>query len=192
MLSGLLELARQVKEDWIVHDRDWTRPGFRAVAVHRFGNWRMQVTPMVARAPLSIAYRALERHCRYTYGIELPYSVKLGRRVRIEHQGTIVVHGSSVIGDDVVLRHGVTIGMRDRAHHYEAPHIGNRVDIGAGAKILGNIDVGDGAAIGANAVVLEDVPANALAVGVPARIIQRSANDVPKSNGKSKDGEVAA
>ncbi len=171
MPFGLLELLDTVREDWEAHERDWTRPGFRAVAVHRFGNWRMGIKPFVLRAPMSAAYSVMARHCRNNYGIELPWSAKLGRRVKVEHQGDIVVHGSTVIGDDVVLRQGVTIGMRDKTNHTEAPHIGNAVDIGAGAKILGPVHVGDGAAIGANAVVLGDVPAGALAVGVPARII---------------------
>jgi serine O-acetyltransferase len=85
-----------------------------------------------------------------------------------------VVHGASVIGDDVVLRQGVTLGMRDMTSVNSAPNIGSNVDIGAGAKILGPVHVGNGAAIGANAVVLEDVPPGGLAVGVPARVIDAS------------------
>ncbi|HEY4221142.1 MAG TPA: serine acetyltransferase [Myxococcota bacterium] len=173
MSLGLFELVARLREDWEVHERDWTRPGFRALAVHRFGNWRMNIEPKVVRAPFSMAYRMLERHCRNNYGIEIPYSVQVGRRVKVEHQGDIVVHGATVIGDDVVLRQGVTLGMRDVKDHRSAPNIGNHVDIGCGAKILGPINVGEGASIGANAVVLEDVPEGALAVGVPARIIPK-------------------
>src|ERR1700712_1275992 len=94
------ECLRQIREDYIAHGRDWTKPGFRAVAVHRFGNWRMGVRPKIIRAPFSMFYRILFRRCRNCYGIELPYTVKLGRRVIIEHQGAIVFHGSCVIGDD--------------------------------------------------------------------------------------------
>jgi hypothetical protein len=82
-----LSLWQQIKEDWIAHGRDWTKPGFRAVAVHRFGVWRMGVEPKLLRAPFSILYRAMFRHVRNVYGIELPYTVQLGRRVIIEHQG---------------------------------------------------------------------------------------------------------
>jgi serine O-acetyltransferase len=82
------------------------------------------------------------------------------------------VSGDTVIGDDVVIRNGVTLGLR-RTGERGAPTLGNRVDVGAGAKILGKIHIGDGAVIGANAVVLKDVPAGALAVGIPARIILR-------------------
>src|SRR2546421_7888029 len=92
-----LGLWAQIREDWIAHGRDWTRPGFRAVAVHRFGNWRMKVHPKLLRAPLSLLYRRFFRKVRNHYGIELPYSVKLGRRVVFEHQGAVVIHGDSVI-----------------------------------------------------------------------------------------------
>ncbi|EDX71931.1 Bacterial transferase hexapeptide repeat protein [Coleofasciculus chthonoplastes PCC 7420] len=167
-----LGLWQQIKEDWIAHDRDWTRPGFRAVAIQRFGVWRMQIQPKLLRAPFSILYRALYRKMRNTYGIELPYSVQLGRRVIIEHQHGIVIHGDCTIGDDCIIRQGVTLGNRYVDHPFDAPKIGNRVNVGAGAKIFGNVTIGDDANIGANAVVLCDVPAGATAVGVPAKIIK--------------------
>ena len=90
----------------------------------------------------------------------------------IEHFGGIVVSGDAVLGDDVVLRNGVTIGLK-RTGERGAPVIGNRVDIGAGAKILGAIHIGDDVVVGANAVVISDVPPGCLAVGVPARVIPR-------------------
>jgi serine acetyltransferase len=163
-------LLAQVVEDWRTHDSDWTRPGFQAVAVHRFGNWRMGIEPKVLRAPFSVLYRALYRGVRNFYGIELPYSVRLGRRVKIEHQSGIVIHGGAVIGDDCILRQDVTLGNRSLSRPSEAPRLGNRVSVGAGAKILGPVVIGDEAQIGANAVVQLDVPAGALAIGVPARI----------------------
>lgn len=169
-VASLRGLASQVAEDYEANGRDWTRPGFRTLAVHRFGNWRMEVEPAVARAPLSVLYRACERHCRNVYGIELPYSAKVGRRVAIEHQGGIVVHGDSRIGDDCVLRQGVTLGMKNTTKPFDAPTLEAGVDVGAGAVILGAVVVGAGAAIGANAVVLQDVAAGAIAVGVPATV----------------------
>ncbi|NEQ13410.1 MAG: serine acetyltransferase, partial [Moorea sp. SIO3E2] len=105
-----LGLWQQIKEDWKAHGCDWTKPGFRAVAVQRFGVWRMNIEPKLLRAPFSILYRALYRKVRNTYGIELPYTVKLGRRVIIEHQSGIVIHGDCTIGDDTILRQGVTLG----------------------------------------------------------------------------------
>jgi len=168
-----LSLLAQIREDWIAHGRDWTRPGFRALAVHRFGVWRMRVRPKLLRAPLSVLYRSMFRYVRNCYGIELPYSAEVGRRVVFEHQGAVVIHGSAKIGDECIIRQGVTLGNRSLARPKEAPVLGARVNVGAGAKILGAVVVGDDAVIGANAVVLCDVPAGALAVGVPAVIKRR-------------------
>lgn len=166
-----LSLWQQIKEDWVAHKRDWTKPGFRAVAVHRFGNWRMKIEPKLLRAPFSILYRMLYRHIRNVYGIDLPYSVKLGRRVIIEHQSCIIIHGDCVLGDDCIIRQGVTMGNRYIDRPFNAPKLGNRVNIGAGAKILGNVTIGDDVNIGANAVVLKDVPEGKTVVGIPAKIL---------------------
>jgi serine O-acetyltransferase len=102
-------------------------------------------------------------------GVELPCETQVGRRLRIEHPGGIVISGDSILGNDVILRNGVTIGLR-RTGLRGSPMIGDRVDIGAGAKILGEISIGDGAKIGANAVVLCNVPKGCIAVGVPAKV----------------------
>lgn len=160
-----------IREDLQAHRGDWTLPGFRTLAVCRFGQWRMTVRPKLVRGPLSLIYRWMFRYCRNHYGIELPYSVKIGRRVIIEHQGAIVIHGNSVIGDDCYIRQGVTLGNRYMDRPLEAPILGNGVNVGAGAKILGRVRIGDHATIGANAVVLRDVPAGATVVGIPARIV---------------------
>ncbi len=166
-----LGLWQQIKEDWRAHGRDWTKPGFRAVAVHRFGVWRMTLQPKLLRAPFSILYRALYRKIRNVYGIDLPYTVKLGRRVIIEHQGAIIIHGDCWIGDDSIIRQGVTLGNRYLERPFEAPKLSDRVNVGAGAKILGNVTIGDDVNIGANAVVLSDIPPGKTAVGIPAKII---------------------
>lgn len=162
-----------IRESWVAHDRDWTRPGFRAVLVCMFGKWRMGVRTKILRAPLSVIYRFFYRYVRNHYGIELPYTVELGSRVIFEHQHGIVIHGRVTIGDDTILRQGVTIGNRYTTSPDEAPVIGARVNIGAGAKILGGITIGNDASIGANAVVLEDVPQGATAAGIPAKIIKK-------------------
>ncbi len=172
-----LGLWEQIKEDWIAHGRDWTLPGFRAVAVQRFGVWRMKIAPKILRAPFSILYRMLYRKIRNSYGIELPYTVKLGRRVIFEHQHGIVIHGYCEIGDDCYIRQGVTIGNRYLDRPFEAPKLGDRVNVGAGAKILGGVTIGDDVNIGANAVVLSDIPSGKTAVGIPAKILNSSKSE---------------
>jgi serine O-acetyltransferase len=167
----LRDCCDQIHQDWIAHDREWSRPGFRAVAVHRLGVWRMQIQPRWLRLPFSFLYGQMFRYVRNHYGIELPYSVRLGQRVIVEHQGAIVIHGNAEIGDDCILRQGVTLGIRYLDRLDDAPKLGARVNVGAGAKILGAVIIGDDANIGANAVVLRDVPAGATAIGIPAKII---------------------
>ena len=162
---GLIAL---IKEDYIAHGRDWTRPGFRTMATYRFGVWRMTVRPKLLRAPLSIVYRWMFRRCRNRYGIEVPYSARIGRRVVIEHQSGIVIHGNSEIGDDCIIRQGCTLGNKTLDRPFDAPKLGKGMNVGAGAKILGAVTIGDGATIGANSVVLRDVPAGMIAVGIPA------------------------
>ena len=174
--SESIALWQQLQEDWKAHGRDWTKPGFQAVAIQRFGVWRMSVKPILLRAPLSIFYRSLYRRVRNTYGIDLPYTVQLGRRVVIEHQGAIVIHGNSIIGDDCIIRQGVTLGNRYLDRPLEAPVLGDRVNVGAGAKILGQVHLNDDVNIGANAVVLKDVPAGETAVGIPAKVLKPKAD----------------
>jgi serine O-acetyltransferase len=116
---------------------------------------------------------------RNRYGIELPWTVELGRRPVFEHQGAIVVHGYAEIGDDCIIRQGVTIGNRRLEAPFDAPRLGARVSVGAGAHILGAVSIGDDAKIGANAVVLDDVPSGATAVGVPAVVVRRRARGQP-------------
>jgi serine O-acetyltransferase len=171
-----------IKEDYVAHKRDWTRPGFRSLAAHRFGNWRMGI-PQPLRAPLSILYRWMFRRCRNGYGIELPWTTRIGRRVIIEHQSGIVIHGNAEIGDDCIIRQGVTLGNMTLDRPFDAPRLGRGVNVGAGAKILGAVSVGDYAAIGANAVVMRDIPAGAIAAGIPARILATSEPATAESAG---------
>ena len=165
---GLWALLR---EDWRTHDRAWLDQGLWAVAVHRFGNWRMGVRPRVIRLPFSLLYKFLEKWVQWTCGITLPYTVKLGRRVRIWHHGGMVLHAAS-IGDDVHIRQNTTFGIARREQLHQLPTIEDRVDIGCGAVVLGSITVGHDSVIGANAVVLKDVPPHSMAAGVPARVIK--------------------
>ena len=171
--SEKLGLWRLIAEDYDANGRDWTRPGFRTLAVYRFGVWRMGIRNPIVRKLASVVYRVGFRWCRNVYGIELPYSAELGRRVVIEHQGGIVIHGATKIGDGTIIRQGCSFGIRSLDRLDEAPKIGRDVNIGAGAVIIGDVTVGDGASIGANAVVLQDVPAGSLAIGVPAKLVSR-------------------
>lgn len=166
---GLLGL---LGEDLRVHGGTVFEQGFWAVAVHRFGNWRMGVRWKVARAPLTVMYRLMYLFVEVAAGISLPYTIRLGRRVRIWHHGGIILHARS-IGDDVQIRQNTTMGIASVDRHLDLPTIGDRVDIGCGACILGAVTVGDDCKIGANAVVLADVPAGSTAVGVPARVVRR-------------------
>jgi serine O-acetyltransferase len=150
------------------------------MAVYRFGRWRYEIRWPLLRKPFSFIYKVLFALVQMATGTELPCEARVGRRLRIDHSQGIVISGDAWLGDDVILRNGVTIGLR-RAGIRGSPVIGDRADIGAGAKILGTIHLGNNVSIGANAVVLTDVPDNAIAVGVPARIITRKSNETRNS-----------
>jgi serine O-acetyltransferase len=145
--------------------------GFWALQVYRLGHLRYRFQSKLVRYPLGALHLVLAKLAEMFCGVTIGVAAKIGRRLVIEHSGGIVVHGQAVLGDDCIIRQGVTIGNKRLDKPMEAPHIGNRVNIGAGAKILGAVQIGDDVEIGANAVVISDVPAGALAVGVPARII---------------------
>ena len=176
-----------LREDIKTYEGDWSRQGLWVMAIYRFGRWRYRIGNRFLRLPFSIAYKALKLISQIATGIDLPCEVEMGWRFRIEHFGDIIISGDTRFGDDVVVRNGVTVGLRHTGVR-GAPSIGNRVDIGAGAKILGTISIGDDVAIGANAVVLTDIPANSIAVGVPARIIPHkdSSNSRPAAE---RDGD---
>jgi serine O-acetyltransferase len=165
-------LFDHLREDWQTYDRQLSRQGLWVMVVYRFGRWRYRIRPRWLRLPFSFAYKFLQKVIEIVTGIELPCEVTLGRRFRIDHFSGIVISGDASFGDDCVIRNGVTVGLRHTGHR-GAPVIGNRVDIGAGAKILGPIHIGDDVAIGANAVVIQDVPPNSIAVGIPASIKPR-------------------
>lgn len=158
-----------IKEDFQTHGRDWFSQGFWAVFCHRFGNWRMSVRSKILRVPLTILYRVWRIFCQWFGGIKLDYVVKLGRRVRIDHFGGIII-GAREIGDDVVIRQNTTVGIRSEDDLNAKPTIGSRVSIGAGAVIVGNITLGDDVIIGANSVVSFDVPSGSI-VKLPRAVI---------------------
>jgi len=163
-------LLRLLAEDLRTHAGDLFEQGFWAVAVHRFGNWRMGL-PRLVRPPFTLAYRFLFKWVEWTCGITLPYTTRLGRRVRIWHHSGMVLHARS-IGDDVHIRHNTTFGVARREQNRRLPVIGDRVDIGCGVCLLGAVTVGPDSVIGANSVVLIDVPPGSLVVGVPGRVVR--------------------
>ncbi len=169
-------MFKNIREDWRTYGRQLSRQGLWSMAVYRFGRWRYTIRWRWLRMPFSFFYKVLKPISEILTGIELPCEVTLGRRFRIDHFGGIVISGDAVFGDDCVIRNGVTVGLK-HAGQRGAPILGNRVDIGAGAKILGAIHIGDDVLIGANAVVLTDVPSNSIAVGIPARVIPRKSKD---------------
>ena len=165
-------MFENIRADLRAHGGDWAAQGFWVMLVYRFGRWRYGVRPALLRKLLSLVYKVLYKLVQILTGIELPCEVVLGRNFVIDHFGGIVISGYAQFGDDCRIRNGVVVGLKN-VHEPIAPVIGNNVDIGAGAKVLGNIRIGNNVVIGANAVVLIDVPDNSLAVGVPARIIER-------------------
>lgn len=162
----ITELARAI------HARDPARPtwieavtcyaGLQAVLMHRVAHW-------FYRRNLRALARMVSHTNRFITGIEIHPGAKIGRRLFIDHGMGVVIGETAEIGDDVLIYHGVTLGGLSGNPGKRHPTIGSNVAIGAGAQVLGPIRVGDGARIGANAVVTRDVPGNCTVVGIPAR-----------------------
>ena len=163
-----ISLGALLAEDLRTHDGRLSEPGFVAVALHRLGNARMDVRPRLVRAPLTLAYRWASTAVNWVWGIDLPYTVRLGRRVRLWHHGGMVL-GARAIGDDVHIRHGTTFGVLNRRELDGKPIIGDRVDVGVGVGVFGGVTVGADSVIGPHSVVLHDLPPASVVMGVPAR-----------------------
>ncbi|AWK86514.1 serine O-acetyltransferase [Azospirillum thermophilum] len=137
-------------------------PGLHAILLHRLAHacWTRGWT---------LAARAVSQASRFLTGIEIHPGATVGRRFFIDHGMGVVIGETAEIGDDVMLYHGVTLGGTSLNQGKRHPTLGNGVIVGAGAKVLGAITVGDGARVGANAVVVADVPAATAVVGIPAK-----------------------
>lgn len=148
-------------------------PGLWAVWHHRFNHflWRKRFKTLA---------RFLSTLSRFITGIEIHPAAQIGRRFFIDHGMGVVIGETSEIGDDCMIYHGVTLGGTTLNKGKRHPTLGNHVIIGAGAKILGPITIGDGASVGSNSVVVKSVPSNVTAVGVPARIIKAETNNLKK------------
>lgn len=161
-----------LKADLKSYNGDWSQQGFWVLTIYRFGRWRYTIKNKWIRKFFSLLYKISYKWIQILTGVEFPCEVEIGKNFRIDHFGGIIVSGYAKFGDNCVIRQGVTVGLKN-VENPIAPHIGNNVDIGAGAKLIGPITIGDNVHIGANAVVLTDVPSNSLAVGVPAKIISK-------------------
>jgi serine O-acetyltransferase len=166
-------IFENIRHDFSNHGRSFGAQGFWAIFVYRFGRWRYTIKTPFIRKPLSLVYHVLYKLVQIATGIELPCEVVLGKNFIIDHFGSIIVSGYTRFGDNCRIRTGVVIGL-SRIDDPCAPTFGNNVDVGAGAKVLGRISIGDNVLIGANAVVVTDIPANSIAVGVPARTKARA------------------
>jgi len=139
-------------------------PGLHAVWSHRLAH------RMWERPAYRLPARVLSNVTRTLTGVEIHPGATIGRRFFIDHGMGVVIGETSVVGDDVMLYHDVTLGGRSLAKVKRHPTVGDRVTIGSGARVLGDVTVGDDSQIGANSVVTRDVPSGAVAVGIPAQI----------------------
>jgi len=142
-----------------------TSPGLHAVWSHRVAHRLWEGRPAY-RLPA----RVLSNVTRTLTGVEIHPGATIGRRFFIDHGMGVVIGETSVVGDDVMLYHDVTLGGRSMAKVKRHPTVGDRVTIGSGARVLGDINLGDDSQVGANSVVTRDVPPGAVAVGIPAQI----------------------
>lgn len=165
-------MFENLKADLATYRGDWTQQGFWVLIIYRFGRWRYTISSAWLRKACSLLYKITFKIIQILTGIELPCEADIGKNFRIDHFGDIIISGYAKFGDNCIIRNGVTVGLR-RVEEECAPRVGNNVSFGAGAKVLGNITIGDHVDIGANAVVISNVPSHSIAVGVPARIIPK-------------------
>jgi serine O-acetyltransferase len=163
ILKADIERFREDGTDLRTLVRGLLSQGFQALLVYRIFHWFHE-----HGIPTQPARFFIERLTETMTGISIPAEAQIGKGLRIHHFGGIIIHSQAIVGEHCTLYHGVTLG--DRGGWGGAPRIGSHVVIGAGAKILGEVKVGDHCRIGANAVVRTSVPPHCLAVGVPAVI----------------------
>ncbi len=140
-------------------------PGFHAILIHRLAH-------RLYKRKWQILSRSLSQFSRWMTGIEIHPGAEIGRRFFIDHGMGVVIGETAIIGDDCLLYQGVTLGGTGKERGKRHPTLGNRVVIGSGAKVLGNILVGDDTRIGAGSVVLKPVPPGSTVVGIPGRIVR--------------------
>lgn len=166
-----LGLWQLIREDWERHSRSVLMPGFQGLVLHRTAAWAL-TQPYVLGRPVRLLCELLNRAViRNIYGLDLARDTVIGRRLRIGHHQGVTI-GAASIGDDCLVRQNLTLGhSTDEGRPNDTPTIGNRVEFGAGATVIGPVTVGDGARIGPCAVVTRDVPPGATAFAAPARVL---------------------
>lgn len=148
----------------------WTSPGLHAVWVYR-------VAHALWKAKRRILARILSNWAKFLTSIEIHPGAEIGKRLVIDHGVGVVIGETAVIGDDVLIYHGVTLGGKTLDPVKRHPTVGDRVILGAGSKLIGNITIGNDCRVGANAVVTKDMPAGTVAVGVNARLVNLTGDD---------------
>lgn len=141
-------------------------PGLHALIMHRIAHklnyWKIPLIP-----------RIISNISRFLTGIEIHPQARIGRRFFIDHGMGVVIGATTIIGDDVLIYQGVTLGGTGNEHGKRHPTLGNNIVVGSGAKILGNIEIGSNSRIGAGSVVVDSVPENSTVVGIPGRIVRQ-------------------
>jgi len=166
------EIKRRWRED---KKRYPSRPWLKEVSIiaigwYRYGELIDLMSNGIRKKILTKIYWLVFHLIEITIGVSIPKTAKIGGGLRIYHFGNIFIHRDAVIGECCTLRQGVTIG--NRTIDGMPPNIGNNVELGAYAQVLGCINIGNGARIGAMSVVLRDIPDNATAVGIPAKVVK--------------------
>jgi len=160
-------------------------PGFQAILIHRLAHklykWKVPLVP-----------RVLSQVSRFFTGIEIHPGATIGRRFFIDHGSGVVIGETTEIGDDVLLYQGVTLGGTGNEKGKRHPTLGNQVVVGSGAKILGNIRIGDNVKVGAGSVVVRPVPDNSTVVGIPGRVVRIRPQGGVLEHGRLPDPEGEA
>jgi len=175
MLQGMREDIQAV-----LNDDPAAKNPFQVVLLYAglHAIWCYRLSHALHSLGLGFVARALSQLARFVTGVELHPAARIGRRFFIDHGAGVVVGETAVIGDDCLLYQGVTLGGTGNQTGKRHPTLGNKVVVGSGAKILGNIAIGDNVRVGANSVVLTDVPSNSTVVGIPGRVVRRKASDM--------------
>lgn len=173
----LKKVFTQIKEDiQTIYEKDpaaenllevlFCYPGLHALIMHRIAHkldyWKIPLIP-----------RIISNISRFFTGIEIHPKARIGRRFFIDHGMGVVIGATTIIGDDVLLYQGVTLGGTGNEHGKRHPTLGDNIVVGSGAKVLGNIEIGSNSRIGAGSVVVDSVPENSTVVGIPGRIVRQ-------------------
>ena len=181
ILANVMRLIKkvfsQIKEDiQTIYEKDpaaenilevlFCYPGLHALILHRIAHkldyWKLPLIP-----------RIISNISRFFTGIEIHPKARIGRRFFIDHGMGVVIGATTIIGDDVLLYQGVTLGGTGNEHGKRHPTLGDNIVVGSGAKVLGNIEIGSNSRIGAGSVVVDSVPENSTVVGIPGRIVRQ-------------------